>query len=89
MVRIRLTRVGSKKNPIWRVVVADKRSPRDGRVIENVGTYNPQTEPSTVTLKQERLEHWIAQGAMPTDTVFQLMKTQSIGRDGKPLAAAK
>jgi small subunit ribosomal protein S16 len=87
VVRIRLTRVGSKKNPIWRIVVADKRSPRDGRVIENVGTYNPQTDPSTVTLKQDRLEHWISKGAMPTDTVFKLMKTQSLGRDGKPVEA--
>ncbi|MGK2878201.1 MAG: 30S ribosomal protein S16 [Solirubrobacterales bacterium] len=83
MVRIRLTRVGSKKNPIWRIVVADKRSPRDGRVIENVGTYNPQTDPSTVTLKQDRVEHWIAKGARPTDTVLKLMKTQSLDSDGK------
>ncbi len=88
MVRIRLTRVGSKKNPIWRVVVADKRSPRDGRVIENVGTYNPQTEPSQIALKPERIAHWIAQGAQPTDTVLQLMKTQNLGADGKPAAAA-
>lgn len=87
MVRIRLTRVGNKKNPIWRIVVADKRSPRDGRVIENVGTYNPQTDPSTVTLKQDRLEHWISKGAAPTDTVLKLMKTQSLGRDGKPVEA--
>lgn len=87
MVRIRLTRVGSKKNPIWRVVVADKRSPRDGRVIENVGTYNPQTEPSTVTLKQDRLEHWISKGAKPSEQVLKLMKTQSIGADGKAVAA--
>lgn len=86
MVRIRLTRVGSKKNPIWRVVVADKRSPRDGRVIENVGTYNPQTEPSTVTLKQDRLEHWISKGAQPTPQVLKLMKTQSLGADGTPLS---
>lgn len=86
MVRIRLTRVGSKKNPIWRIVVADKRSPRDGRVIENVGTYNPQTDPSTVTLKQDRVEHWIAKGARPTDTVLKLMKTQSLDADGKPVA---
>lgn len=83
MVRIRLTRVGSKKNPIWRIVVADKRSPRDGRVIENVGTYNPQTDPSTVTLKQDRVEHWIAKGARPTDTVLKLMKTQSLDADGR------
>ncbi len=86
MVRIRLTRVGSKKNPIWRIVVADKRSPRDGRVIENVGTYNPQTDPSTVTLKQDRVEHWIAKGARPTDTVLKLMKTQSLDADGKSVA---
>ncbi|MGH2959159.1 MAG: 30S ribosomal protein S16 [Solirubrobacterales bacterium] len=87
MVRIRLTRVGSKKNPIWRIVVADKRSPRDGRVIENVGTYNPQTDPSTVTLKQDRVEHWIAKGARPTDTVLKLMKTQSLDADGKSVVA--
>ncbi|MBJ7353613.1 MAG: 30S ribosomal protein S16 [Thermoleophilaceae bacterium] len=86
MVRIRLTRVGSKKNPIWRIVVADKRSPRDGRVIENVGTYNPQTDPSTVTLKQDRVEHWIEKGAKPTPTVLKLMKTQSLDADGKPVA---
>jgi small subunit ribosomal protein S16 len=86
VVRIRLTRVGSKKNPIWRIVVADKRSPRDGRVIENVGTYNPQTDPSTVTLKQDRVEHWIEKGAVPTETVLKLMKTQSLDADGKPVA---
>ena len=63
--------------------MADKRSPRDGRVIENVGTYNPQTDPSTVTLKQDRVEHWIAKGARPTDTVLKLMKTQSLDADGR------
>lgn len=68
-------------------MVADKRSPRDGRVIENVGTYNPQTEPSTVTLKQDRLEHWISKGAQPSDQVLKLMKTQSLGADGKAVAA--
>lgn len=68
-------------------MVADKRSPRDGRVIENVGTYNPQTEPSTVTLKQDRLEHWISKGAKPSEQVLKLMKTQSIGADGKAVAA--
>lgn len=88
MVRIRLTRVGNKDNAIWRIVAADKRSPRDGRVIETLGTYNPQTEPSSVTIKQERLQHWLAQGAQPTDTVLQLMKTQNLGRDGKPVATA-
>lgn len=68
--------------------MADKRSPRDGRVIENVGTYNPQTDPSTVTLKQDRIEHWIEKGARPTDTVIKLMKTQSLGADGKAVEAA-
>jgi small subunit ribosomal protein S16 len=88
VVRIRLTRVGSKKNPIWRIVVADKQSPRDGRVIENVGTYNPQTDPSTVTLKQDRVEHWIAKGARPTDTVLKLMKTQSLDAHGRVVEGA-
>ena len=73
-VRVRLTRVGSKKNPVWRVVVADQRSPRDGRVIEHIGRYNPQTEPSEVVLDEERLRHWIERGAQPTDTVKQLMR---------------
>lgn len=66
--------------------MADKRSPRDGRVIENVGTYNPQTDPSQITLKGDRLAHWIEQGAQPTPTVLQLMKIQNLGKDGKPVA---
>ena len=78
-VRVRLTRVGSKKNPIWRVVVADQRSPRDGRFIETVGQYNPQTDPSTIVLDEERLQHWIARGAQPTGTVKQLMKAHAKG----------
>ena len=73
-VRVRLTRVGSSKNPIWRVVVADQRSPRDGRFIESIGHYNPQTEPSTIVLDEERLRHWIDRGAMPTNTVRKLMR---------------
>ena len=73
-VRIRLRRVGSRKNPIWRVVVADKRSPRDGRTIETIGHYNPQTEPSTIRIDEERLQHWVARGAQPTGTVKQLVK---------------
>jgi len=78
-VRVRLTRVGSKKNPIWRVVVTDQRSPRDGRFIETVGRYNPQTDPSTIVLDEERLQHWIARGAQPTGTVKQLMKAHAKG----------
>ena len=69
--------MGSKKNPIWRVVVADQRSPRDGRFIEAIGHYNPQTEPSTIVVDQERYEHWVARGAQPTGTVKQLMRAHS------------
>ena len=68
--------MGSKKNPIWRVVVADQRSPRDGRFIETIGHYNPQTEPSTIRIDAERLEHWVARGAQASNTVKQLMKAQ-------------
>ena len=77
-VRIRLRRVGSRKNPIWRVVVADQRSPRDGRFIETVGQYNPQTEPSTIVLKEERIREWLSKGAQPTPSVRKLLKTQGI-----------
>jgi small subunit ribosomal protein S16 len=76
-VRVRLTRVGSKKNPIWRVVVSDQRSPRDGRFIETIGHYNPQTEPSTIVIDEERFRHWVARGAQPTNTVKQLVRAQS------------
>jgi small subunit ribosomal protein S16 len=73
-VRVRLTRVGGKKNPIWRVVVADQRSPRDGRVIETIGRYNAQTEPSEITLDKERLQYWLDRGAQPSHTVKKLMR---------------
>src|SRR6187549_223083 len=76
-VRVRLTRVGSKKNPIWRVVVSDQRSPRDGRFIETIGHYNPQTEPSTIAIDEDRLKHWLARGAQPSGTVKQLMKARA------------
>jgi small subunit ribosomal protein S16 len=76
-VRVRLTRVGNKKNPIWRVVVADQRSPRDGRFIETIGHYNPQTEPSTIRIDEDRLQHWLARGAQPTGSVKQLVKAYS------------
>jgi small subunit ribosomal protein S16 len=69
--------VGGKKNPIWRVVVADQRSPRDGRFIESIGHYNPRTEPSTIVIDEERLEHWISRGAQPTGTVKKLMRARS------------
>jgi small subunit ribosomal protein S16 len=79
--------VGSKKNPIWRVVVADQRSPRDGRFIETIGHYNPQTNPSTIRIDEERLQHWLARGAQPTGTVKQLVKAYSKG--GGAAAAAE
>ena len=77
-VRLRLTRVGGKKDPVWRVVVADQRSPRDGRFIETVGQYNPQTSPSTIRLNEERIRDWLAKGAQPTPQVRKLLKTQGI-----------
>jgi small subunit ribosomal protein S16 len=78
-VKIRLTRVGSKKNPIYRVVVADSRSPRDGRFIEIVGRYNPQTDPSTIDLDGAKITDWIAKGAQPTEPVARLIKVAGIG----------
>jgi small subunit ribosomal protein S16 len=77
-VRLRLTRVGGHKDPIWRVVVADQRSPRDGRVIETVGRYNAQTDPSTIQIDEERVRAWLARGAQPTRTVRKLLRTQGI-----------
>jgi small subunit ribosomal protein S16 len=68
--------VGSKKNPIYRVVVADSRAPRDGRFIEIVGRYNPQTQPSTIDLDEEKIKEWIAKGAQPSDSVKRLLKSQ-------------
>jgi small subunit ribosomal protein S16 len=75
--KIRLARVGSKKNPIYRVVVADSRSPRDGRFIEIVGRYNPQTEPSIIDLDEDKIRDWIAKGAQPTNSVKRLLKATS------------
>jgi small subunit ribosomal protein S16 len=76
--KIRLARVGSKKNPIYRVVVADSRSPRDGKFIEIVGRYNPQTQPSTIEMDEAKVKDWISKGAQPTDSVRRLMKAQGI-----------
>ncbi len=78
MVRLRLTRVGGKKDPIWRIVVADQRSPRDGRVIETIGHYNAQTEPSTIRVDEERARHWLERGAQPSDQVRNLLRIQGI-----------
>jgi small subunit ribosomal protein S16 len=74
MVKIRLRRVGATKQPSYRVVVADSRSPRDGRFIETIGFYNPRTEPPTVEIKEDRVLHWLMQGAQPTESVASILK---------------
>ena len=81
-VKMRLTRVGSKKNPIYRVVVADSRSPRDGKFIEIVGRYNPQTDPSTIELDEEKVRDWLGKGAQPSETVSRLLKAKNIAPSG-------
>ena len=78
-VKLRLTRVGSKKNPIYRVVAADSRSPRDGKFIEIVGRYNPQTDPSTIELNEEKVKAWLDKGAQPPEPVRRLLKVKNIG----------
>ena len=78
-VKIRLTRVGARNNPIWRVVATDGRSPRDGRFLEVLGHYNPQTDPSTIELNEERIRSWLGKGAQPSASVKQLLKAKGIG----------
>ena len=78
MVKIRLARHGSHKNPIYRVVVADSRNPRDGRTLETIGRYNPQLEPSLIEIDTDRARAWIAQGAQPTPTVKKLLMVAGI-----------
>jgi small subunit ribosomal protein S16 len=82
-VSMRLTRVGGRKDPVWRVVVADRRSPRDGRFIETIGRYNAQTDPSTIVLNEERVRHWLDRGAQPSGAVRKLLKTQGIQPAGR------
>jgi small subunit ribosomal protein S16 len=75
-VKIRLARHGAKKKPFYRIVIADSEAPRDGKFLENVGTYNPLVDPAQVSLKQDRIKYWIDQGAIPTDTVKNLLKKE-------------
>ncbi|MCI8272467.1 MAG: 30S ribosomal protein S16 [Clostridia bacterium] len=74
MVKIRLQRQGKKKAPFYHIVVADSKSPRDGKIIEQIGTYDPMTKPSTIVINKEKLEQWMKNGAQPTDTVKTLIK---------------
>ncbi len=78
MVKIRLHRMGAKKAPFYRIVVADSRYPRDGRFIEEIGTYDPMTEPATVKVDGDKAKEWIANGAQPTDTVKALLKKNGV-----------
>ena len=78
MVKIRLSRVGAKKQPYYRVVVADVESPRDGRIIENIGHYNPRTDPPTWVVDEERARYWLSQGAQPTDAVARFLRTRGL-----------
>jgi small subunit ribosomal protein S16 len=88
-VKIRLKRMGMKKAPSYRVVVADSRSPRDGRIIENLGWYNPMVEPSIIKIDEEKTLGWLKNGAQPTDSVAQLLKrTGVIARFEQTKAAA-
>ena len=77
-VKIRLRRMGQKKNPIYRIIVADSRSPRNGRFIEEIGTYNPNTHPSEVKIDEELAKKWLTNGAQPTDVVAKLLKVAGI-----------
>ena len=77
-VRMRLKRIGAKKRPFYRIVVADSRSPRDGRFIEEIGVYNPTTEPSTLEVNQEKAVDWLKKGARPSETVKKLLKSAGI-----------
>ncbi len=86
MVKIRLMRIGMKGAPSYRVVVADARSPRDGRIIETIGWYNPLTEPSTITIDNERANHWLGVGAQLTDSTRTLFKRAGIIERGAPAA---
>ena len=80
-VKIRLARHGAKKKPFYRIVVADSESPRDGKFLENVGTYDPAYDPAKITIKTDRVRYWMDQGALPTDTVRSLLKKEGFSRE--------
>jgi small subunit ribosomal protein S16 len=78
MLRIRLKRVGKKKQPSYRIVVADVRAPRDGAFVEHLGHYNPLTDPPTVVINEEKVRHWLSVGAKPSDTVSRILQKQGV-----------
>ena len=85
MVRIRLRRMGAKKKPFYRIIIASKQSPRDGRFIESIGTYDPNTQPETVTMQTDRAAYWLGVGAQPSDGVVRILKKANlIDGEGKP-----
>ena len=89
MVRIRLRRMGAKKKPFYRIVIADKRSPRDGRFIETIGTYDPLTEPATVEIQLDRAAHWLSVGAQPTEAVALILRSRNLlDAEGKAIPLA-
>ncbi|HYP61553.1 MAG TPA: 30S ribosomal protein S16, partial [Thermomicrobiales bacterium] len=87
MLKLRLRRMGAKKRPSYRIVVAESTAPRDGRFIEIVGLYDPLTEPATVRLNEERAKHWLSVGAQPTDTVRDILRKANLVPDDPRLAA--
>ena len=89
MVRIRLSRVGAKNQPSYRVVVADQRSPRDGRFLEIIGHYNPRTDPSTVMIREDRALHWLMKGASPSDAVARMLRNTGIAAKYDALKAGE
>lgn len=84
MIKIRLRRVGAKKQPSYRVVVAEARSPRDGRFIENIGFYNPLTDPATIQIDAEKARAWLAKGAQPSETAAKLLKRAGVAQAPAP-----
>lgn len=81
MIKLRLRRMGAKKRPSYRIVAAESRFPRDGRFIEAIGFYDPLTDPATITLKEDRIRHWLSNGAQPTDTVRDILRRHGIIAD--------
>jgi small subunit ribosomal protein S16 len=91
VIKLRLRRMGAKKRPSYRIVAADSRSPRDGRFIEVIGTYDPLTDPATVKINEERARHWLSNGAQPTETVRTLLRREGLIADpraAEPAASA-